>query len=258
MSPRPPLLEEPYRSAALPPGTTRYLSWLFAAPQAKDPLLGVLALECEWRALTRRDTEPTVLHAKLGWWQQEIERLIAHRPVHPITRFLRALPGAESVSFAPFERTLGAVSRELGEAWTTLAELETQADALHGEPLRVVAALVHAGAPLGVGASAGLSDSISALATGRYIAHAAAVGGDHERARGQAAERLARVPLALPAEIASAERHLPVMAALEHKHLYAPKRDGARAGVREGVSDLLSAWRAARRAARRAGAHGGD
>ena len=44
-------LEEPYRSRAVPPGSARYWSWLFAARESREPLLGIYALLAEWRAL---------------------------------------------------------------------------------------------------------------------------------------------------------------------------------------------------------------
>jgi hypothetical protein len=227
------------------PGTVRYFGWLFAAPLARDPLLGVLALEREWHALAAPGIDPAVGNAKLGWWQQEIERLVAGKPVHPISRFLRALPGAGQVSFAPLLRTLGAVARELHAAPPDSAEeLEAQADALGGEPLRVAAAFAGAGAP-----SAGLSASITSLAVAQYLARALAAArhdpGGHEPLRAQAAERLASVRKSLPTEEHAAQRHLLVMAALEHKHLYAAQGRGSRLG------DLLTAWGVARRAAAR-------
>ena len=44
-------LEESYRARAVPAGSPRYFSWLFAAPPMRDPLLGIYALLAEWRAL---------------------------------------------------------------------------------------------------------------------------------------------------------------------------------------------------------------
>jgi hypothetical protein len=41
----------PIALRAVPPGTARYWSWLFAARVARDPLLGIYALAAEWQAL---------------------------------------------------------------------------------------------------------------------------------------------------------------------------------------------------------------
>jgi hypothetical protein len=249
----PPLLEDPYRSTALVAGTVRYFGWLFAAPEARDPLLGVFALLSEWRALAVPGTEPSVAQVKLGWWQQEIARLSSAQPVHPITRFLRGLPGADRVSFTPLERTLGALSRELEtggaqhDLTIPLPELEAQGEALGVEPLRLVAKLSQGAEPAGP-----LAASIISLAVGQYLAARAGKLEPSEtpqqaRVRERAAERLASVPASLPADPHAPQRHLAVMAALEHKHLYARTQ----AGRRTGVGDLFTAWRTARRAARR-------
>lgn len=277
MSPPPPRLEEPYRSTAVPSGTARYLSWLFAAPEARAALQGVYALTSEWRALAEPASEAAIAHVKLGWWREELERAAAGRPVHPITRFLRALPGARAADFAALEVTLSALDRELtGEPLESPEALEAHARALRAPPLALAAAL--AGHPPESAAAA-----LTALAVGQHLAlalaefrpaarrgrivfalselsasgvSAAALGAKVppaplalylERVRTHARERLAAVEALLPRAEHAAQRHLLVLAALESRHLYA----SSSRGTRSGLSDLLAAWHAARRAARR-------
>ena len=90
-------LEEPYRTRAVPPGSARYWSWLFAARESREPLLGIYALLAEWRALMDPDTETAVAQLKLAWWQEEMQRLTAGAPVHPVSRYLAALPRAGAI-----------------------------------------------------------------------------------------------------------------------------------------------------------------
>ena len=61
----------------MPPGSARYWSWLFAARESREPLLGIYALLAEWRALMDPGTETAVAQLKLAWWQEEMQRLTA-------------------------------------------------------------------------------------------------------------------------------------------------------------------------------------
>src|ERR1700722_9584210 len=106
-------LEESYRVLAVPAGSQRYWSWLFAAPPMGDPLLGIYALLAEWRGLVDSPIKPAAAHLKLAWWREEIERLGRGAPLHPIGRFIAALPRAGSVDFTPLEKTLEAAARHI-------------------------------------------------------------------------------------------------------------------------------------------------
>lgn len=69
-------------------GSSLHYSTLFlAAPQRS----GIVALHAYWQQL--RDavdgaTEPAVAHAQLAWWRDEIDRLYAGAPQHPVTQAL--------------------------------------------------------------------------------------------------------------------------------------------------------------------------
>ena len=163
-------LEETYRVLAVPPGSPRYWSWLFAAPRMRDPLLGIYALLAEWSGLVDPAVELAAAHLKLAWWREEIERLSGGAPVHPISRYIASLPGAVGVDFAPLEKTLAAAARQIGGAPLERgAELEAHAAALWALPLAVAARL--AGGP-GV-ATPGVATPAPALAEGVHRAEAA-------------------------------------------------------------------------------------
>jgi phytoene/squalene synthetase len=134
-------LEESYRVLAVPAGSPRYWSWLFAALPMRDPLLGIYALLAEWRAFLDPAAELAATHLKLAWWREEIGRL-GHAPVHPISRYIASLPRAREVDFTPLEKTLEAIARQIGGAPLERgAELEAHAAALWAQPLAMAARL---------------------------------------------------------------------------------------------------------------------
>jgi 15-cis-phytoene synthase len=142
MPDQPRRLEESYRVLAVPAGSPRYWSWLFAAPRMRDPLLGIYALLAEWRALLDPAVELAAAQLKLAWWREEIERLAGGAPVHPISRYIASLPRAGEVDFTRLEITLEAAARQIGGAPLERgAELEAHAAALWAQPLATAACL---------------------------------------------------------------------------------------------------------------------
>ena len=108
-------LDATYQNRAVPPGTARYWSWLFAAAESRAPLLGIYALGAEWQALMDPATETSVAHLKLAWWQDEMQRLAAGSPVHPISGYLAALPRARSRILLSLRSSIMVISGQLGE-----------------------------------------------------------------------------------------------------------------------------------------------
>ncbi len=274
-------LEEPYRSRAVPPGSARYWSWLFAARASREPLLGIYALLAEWRALMDPGTEAAVAGAKLAWWQEEMQRLSAGKPAHPVSQYLAALPRAGATDFAPLIGAVQAAAKHVaGAPLERGVELEAHSGALRGRPLLVAAQLAAEGADDTLQSGR----SIAALAAAEYLAGAvagyrrealagrvalpvdellaagiedtdlaAAEPPPHlqsylEGLRGRAAQFFADAAAELPATQRAQWRHLLILAALGSKNLNRP--DGPAADVRLG--DLYLAWITARRAA----AHG--
>ncbi len=166
----------------MPAGTPRYWSWFFAAQAAREPLLGFYALMAEWRALMDPGTETDVARIKLSWWQDEIRRLGAGAPSHPITRYIADLPGARSVDFTALDGVLAATAAEVtGVPLERAALLDAHADALYGIPQRLAARLVSvslrddAGAPVAAspyGDTGTIGACTAALAVAEYLARA--------------------------------------------------------------------------------------
>ena len=269
-------LEEPYRGRAIPPGTARYWSWLFATPTAREPLLTMYALMAEWRALLDPATENSVAQIKLAWWHDEIGRLVGGSPLHPVTRRIAALPDASRADLAMLERTVAAAAAQLAGVPLELGtELEAHADALYGVPLLAASQLS------GCGAGLEARPCITALAQGEYLSRAVAdyprelaagrmpfpVDGllaaqiedddfsatvapprlvDHlDRLRQQAAEHFSSASRALSAVTGPDRRHLAVLATLGARQVRS-RRNPARADF--ALTALYNAWNAARRA----------
>ncbi len=259
----------------MPPGTVRYFSWLFAAPEARAPLLGVFALGAEWQALMDPATDSGVARLKLAWWGEEIQRLVAGCAVHPISTYLASLPRAASVGFAPLLAAVEAAAVQVsGVPLERGADLEPQSRALWGEPLALASKLAGE-----VSDESALHRCTGALAAADFLSRAArdyrrearagrtafaveellAAGIDnadllaaaapprldaylrqlHERAAGyfEAAAQ------ALPRAQRAPQRHLLVLAALGRARLREQPPSGRRR-----FKDMLLAWTTARRA----------
>jgi phytoene/squalene synthetase len=254
----------------------RYWSWLFACSAARAPLLGVYALLAEWNALLDPAAEVSASQIKLGWWQQEIERLIARAPLHPICVYLASLPRANEVDFTPLRQAVDAWVAELSAVpLERSSELEPHAWALRAAPLGIASGLA------GITPDeAGLGSCLRALAVADYLARATRdyrrqarlgrmpfaveelleAGLDNsdliaerppaklalylQQQRALAARRYGDATLALSAACRARQRHLLVLAALGLRHLQLPT--SSLESVR--LQDMLLAWSTARRA----------
>jgi phytoene synthase len=264
----------------VPPGSSRYWSWLFASQDAREPLLGMYALMAEWRVLMDPRTETAVAHIKLAWWREEMQRLADRKPAHPITRYVAAMPLAEAANLASLEQSvLAAAAQVTGAPLERATELAAHSFSLYGIPLRIAGQL------------GGLDDGsgetcLAHLASAEYVVRTVAdyrsecragrvpfpvdellaagiedadLSADEPppplqhylvqlrtRAAGHFADAKVAMDSAAPAARAR-QRHLSILAELGIKHLN-QRRSPASADFR--LSDLYNAWSAARHAAR--------
>ncbi|HUA88832.1 MAG TPA: squalene/phytoene synthase family protein, partial [Steroidobacteraceae bacterium] len=73
----------------------RRLAVLYCPGRQRTVLADLLAIEGEIRAGIDHGLDHQVAHTRLGWWREECERVSEGRPLHPLTRSLRAhLPPA--------------------------------------------------------------------------------------------------------------------------------------------------------------------
>ena len=276
MSPALKALDETYRVRAIPKGSVRYWSWLFAAATARAPLLGIYALLAEWNALMDPATEHSAARIKLAWWQEEIRRLADGVPVHPIGAYLASLPRAGEVDFTPLALSIDAAVNETdGAPLERGADLVPHACALRAYPLLVASRLASSDLD-----ETSLQECTRALAVADHLSRSMrdysrevrlgrvpfavdellAAGIDDaglradrpppelaeylQRLRERAAQDYAIAAQALPAACRSEQRHLLVLAALGLKQL----KRGTPTPESTGMRDMLLAWSTARRA----------
>ena len=283
------VLDATYQARAVPPGTPRYWSWLFAAAEARAPLLGIYALGAEWQALMDPATETGVAHLKLAWWREEMQRLAAGSAVHPISSYLADLPRAASADFTPLLEAVNAAAAQVGGVPLERgADLEPQAQALWGGPLALASRLAGGSSDETGLNETDLSNCTAALAAASYLSQALrgyrrdARSGrvpfavDELMAAGVGNEDLIADPApphlqhyfdglhrravryfesaaqALPRAHRSAHRHLLVLAALGLAQLnaQAPLNGREAPQERRRLKDMLLAWNTARRAHR--------
>jgi len=270
-------LDAIYQARAVPPGSARYWSWLFASADSRPPLLGIFALGAEWQALMDPATESAVAHLKLAWWQEEIRRLIAGSAVHPICAYLASLPHAAAAEFTPLLGAVDAAALHVGGVPLERgADLEPLAQALWGEPLALASRLAGEKSDM-----TGLRRCTGALAAAECLSRAMrdyrrqarvgrvpfavdelmAAGVENadlmadpppphlrdylDRLRERTAAYFDTAAQALPRAQRAAQRHLLVLAALGREQLRRPAPPGRRR-----LRDMLLAWRTARRAFR--------
>jgi 15-cis-phytoene synthase len=269
-------LDETYRARAIPKGSVRYWSWLFAAAAARAPLLGIYALLAEWNALMDPATEHSAARIKLAWWQEEIRRLAAGVPVHPIGAYLASLPRAGEVNFTPLALSIDAAVTETdGAPLERGTDLVPHACALRAFPLLVASRLASSDLD-----ESSLEECTRALAVADYLSRSirdyprevrlgrvpfavdellaagidnaglcadqppAELAGYLQRLRERAAQDYAIAAQALPGARRSEQRHLLVLAALGLKQL----NRGTPTLESTGMRDMLLAWSTARRA----------
>ena len=73
---------------ATPPGSNLYYALLFHEPSAKKKLLALFSLQLELHRTIVDCQDPGVARIKLRWWLEEIERLYAEQPRHPVSKLL--------------------------------------------------------------------------------------------------------------------------------------------------------------------------
>lgn len=276
MSSVPLTLDATYRARAIPLGSSRHWSWLFASARVQAPLLGIYALLAEWNALLDPASEPSAGRIKLAWWQEEVRRLIAGTCVHPIGTYLLSLPHASPVRMEPLALAIDAVVAESnGAPLEHCSDLEPHAYALRAAPLLVAARL--AGTEPDEGS---LQDCLRELAVADFLARSTrdyrraarigrvpfavdellAAGIDNAdlcaaeppaqlqdyllKLRGRAETSYATACQSLPMPNRARQRHLLVLAALGLKHIR--RRVDALESPR--MQDMLLAWSTARRA----------
>lgn len=76
----------------IPEGSAAYYAHLFTPPERRPALTALFALHREFEELSARQGEPALTQVKLQWWDDEVRRLAAGEPRHPVTTALAGEP----------------------------------------------------------------------------------------------------------------------------------------------------------------------
>lgn len=216
----------------------RYYAWLYTPAPARAGTAALLLIEHEISMSVRADLDHSIAHLRLGWWQEETERLCATVPVHPAAIAARAAFLAAGLPAPNLTALPELAARVLAQ--TTLAresaEEKTRDASLWAEGLfRPLAALALA---LGAASPQAAPDDGGVTALGSALRA-------HERTPTAATSAALQSALrALPAAIAPALRGIVVWATLA---LRPPRANATRTTA---FAENWTAWRAARRASR--------
>jgi phytoene synthase len=97
------------RDKAAPEGSSLHYATLFHAEPARRGLFALFALYHELLDGFLAASDPGVARIKLQWWREELDRLEAGNPRHPVSEELLALTGAGGVETAELNRLPDAV-----------------------------------------------------------------------------------------------------------------------------------------------------
>ncbi len=83
-----------------PADTDLYYSLIFADTSRRAGGFALHALAAEIDAIQRSVSDPGIARVKLAWWHEELTRLDAGRPRHPLTCQLATATSAAAPDFA--------------------------------------------------------------------------------------------------------------------------------------------------------------
>jgi phytoene synthase len=106
-------------------GSSFYYSFLFLPPERRRAITALYAFCREVDDVVDECSDPTLAAAKLAWWRQEVARLEAGAPQHPVTQALAPLARAYGITVARLGEIIDGMEMDLRHArYADLAALE--------------------------------------------------------------------------------------------------------------------------------------
>ena len=102
-----------FPNPATPPGSSAYYSLRLAPAGQRDDLAALLGWRRQVRSVLERTADPRLSSAKLQWWRDELDRLYAGHPTHPLTRRLAAPIAQRTLPREPFAEMVRAAQAQL-------------------------------------------------------------------------------------------------------------------------------------------------
>lgn len=102
------------RANAAPPGSGFYYASLFVAPEYRDRIVALHALEAEIENTLTASQDPGVVRMRLQWWLDELQRASAGNARHPVGLALQQLIAGGWLTAQELQTWLHAREAELG------------------------------------------------------------------------------------------------------------------------------------------------
>lgn len=132
------MLDDDLVNRAVPPGSLRYFSLLYAPPAQRETLTALLAVETEIRE-SAHSANHDVAHTRLRWWRMEVDRLTHGQAQHPAMRVLAA-SGSPPQRWSLLHELLSAADMDLARLrYQTLEELNAYCARSGGAPFELAA-----------------------------------------------------------------------------------------------------------------------
>ncbi len=96
-------------------GSSFYYAFRFLPPEKRRAITAFYAFCREVDDIADECHEPALAQAKLGWWREELDRLYAGQPQHPVTRALREAVAAYDLPREQFEEILDGMAMDFAQ-----------------------------------------------------------------------------------------------------------------------------------------------
>jgi hypothetical protein len=236
----------------VPEGSAAYYGVLFCPPERRPALTALFALERELDRIASPAREASIAIIRLNWWAEELQRLAAGTPRHPVTQTLWHA-GAARCRLQPLASMVQISLRlqsQAGHSHRETVELACQrSSALYGFTAEWLA-VGHATSPAAIRAAG------SRIGAGIRLARFATEDGDRDTTdvTGLAREAIDDGLAAIPAELRATQTPLIVVGILALRQLRKPGAatagTGRAARARRSLGMIVAAWRAAVAASR--------
>lgn len=138
----PTALDDSMINRAVPPGSMRFFSLLYAPAEIREAATALFVVDAEIRE-SAQSINHDVAHTRLQWWRQEIERLINGTPQHPAARLLNPGGATQRSDFAKLHESIAAADMDLARlTYVNLQELRAYASRSGGTIAELLAMLL--------------------------------------------------------------------------------------------------------------------
>lgn len=116
--------DEYCQQKASPNGSSLYYSMLSLPPERRQTLTALHAFRCELGEVVKECRDAGVARTKLAWWREEVTRLFAGSPQHPVTCALASAVECDGIDQRSFLDVVAGMQMDLDyDAYPSFTEL---------------------------------------------------------------------------------------------------------------------------------------